>query len=144
MKTETLEQIMDHIHNYFIKEVHKGSFKVESETITLDFLQNGQYFKVVGSVFNDGVFQYPSEVMTDEEFDGEIWSLAVPRSLIDLANEIDSWISTYGASANSPYSSESFGGYSRTKGGGLDSHGNMTNSWQSIFASRLNQWRKIS
>ena len=140
-----LEQILDHIHNYFIKEVYKGEFEIVSNSITLPFLQNGQYFYISGSVFNDGVHRYPDSTLINEKFVGEISAMAVPPALISLSNEISDWVVKYGDIVNSPFSSESFGGYSYTKAQGQsDSSNNVSSSWQSAFKSRLNRWRKIS
>lgn len=140
-----LEQILDHIHNYFVKEVVSGKFTI-SEGIQLDFLQEGQYFKIVGSVLNDGIYMYPASDLIDEEFDGEIWAMAVPRAVIALASEIEDWNEKFGDSAVSPFQSESFGGYSYTKksGGSQSESGYDPSDWRSVFRSRLNNWRKIS
>lgn len=139
-----LEQVLDFIHNYFIKEIHEGSFKIESGSLTADFLLENQYFKIVGSIFNDGVHKYPASNLVDEEFKGEVCALAVPPAVIALAKEIEDYQKEYGAKLDSPYQSESFGGYSYSKASGTDSHGNDLTSWQSKFSSRLNHWRKIS
>lgn len=142
-----LQEILDYIHNYFIKEVYKGTFKIESGSLAVDFLQNGQYYKVVGSVFNDGVHKYldESDVLTDEEFQGEIWSMAVPKAILDLEADIQNWMTEYGPVINNPYQSESFGGYSYTKGSGSGKNNGSTQiSWQDKFGSRLNAYRKIS
>ena len=63
-----LEQILDFIHNYFVKEVYRGKFKISGNTLNVDFLQKGQYYRVIGSVFNDGIYKYSSDQLTDEEF----------------------------------------------------------------------------
>ena len=141
-----LQQILDYIHNYFIKEVYRGTFKIESGSLAVDFLQNGQYYKIVGSVFNDGVHKYldTADVLVDEEFQGEIWSMAVPKAILDLDLEIDTWVKEYGAIVDNPYQSESFGGYSYSKGSGSGKGGNAQISWQDKFGSRLNAYRKIS
>lgn len=141
-----LQEILDYIHNYFIKEVYRGTFKIESGSLTVDFLQNGQYFKIVGSVFNDGVHKYLDEqdVLNDETFDGEIWAMAVPKAIVDLEAEIADWIEEYGDTLNNPFQSESFGGYSYTKGSGSGKNGTTQISWQDKFGSRLNAYRKIS
>ena len=95
-------------------------------------LQNGQYFRVVGSVFNDGVYQYPATGLVDESFDGAIWTMAVPPAVIALSEEIDAWRAKYediDSPNMSPYNSESFGGYSYSKsGGGSSTDGSGT--WQ--------------
>lgn len=142
-----LGQILDHLHNYFVVKggVHTGTFTVADGSIDLDFLQPGQYFKIVGSVFNDGTHQYPATDLTAETFSGEIWAMAVPPAVIALAAEIGEWVGKYGDTMNSPFSSESFGGYSYSKAQGYaGAGGGMLSSWQSVFANRLNMWRKPS
>lgn len=140
-----LEQILDYIHNYFERNIERGKFTVTSGGIDVDFLQNGQYFKICGSVFNDGIHQYPTSDLVDEVFEGEVWAMAVPPAVIALSEEIQSWVSVNSSVIDSPYQSESFGGYSYTKGDGNNA-GKRTNSpsWAGVFGSRLNRWRKIS
>lgn len=141
-----LEQILDHIHNYFVKDVYRGEYEIAANTINLPFLVNGQYFKIVGSVLNDGLYEYPTNELQDEIFEGEIWALAIPRAIITLSEEVDDWIEKYGEQAASPYQSESFGGYSYSKksSGSQSSNRDDTFNWQDVFKSRLNHWRKIS
>lgn len=135
-----LEQILRHLNNYFIVKdgVHKGTFEVSSGTLDLDFLQNGQYFRIVGSVFNDGVYQYPASGLTNETFDGEIDAMAVPKAVIDLSTEVGAWCTNNPPSA---YVSEAFGGYSRTRAtsGGTGAPA----TWEDVFRTRLNAWRKL-
>lgn len=140
-----LEQILDFIHNYFVKEVYRGKFKISGNTLNVDFLQKGQYYRVIGSVFNDGIYKYSSDQLTDEEFTGEVWAMSVPPAVIALADEIEDWLKKYGDVMNSPFQSESFGGYSYNKGSG-GSGGSAIGSadWRSVFGSRLNRWRKIN
>ena len=141
-----LEQILDFIHNYFVKEVHCGVFKIEDGKLQVDFLQQNQYCKIVGSVFNDKVYKYNSGGLTDEEFEGQVWAMAIPPSLIALASEITAWNTKYGDAVSSPYQSESFGGYSYSKSSGQGKDGTTKSNydWRDVFASRLNHWRKIS
>jgi len=141
-----LEQILDYIHNYFIREVYRGTFVIENGSLSeVDFLLDGQYFKIRGSVLNDGVYQYPVHDLADEEFTGEIWAMSVPPAVVSLCSEIEGWMEKYGDVVNSPYASESFGGYSRTIARGSSNSNNGTVlTWQSAFAARLNAWRKIS
>lgn len=143
-----LEEILNHIHNFFVVKngVHRGSFVISSNTISLDFLQEGQYFRIKGSVFNDGIYQYPTTELHNEEFTGEIWAMAIPLSFIALVTEIEAWITKYGSVVDSPYSGESWKGYSYTKatGGSGDEAGSGTYGWQDAFKTKLNPWRKIS
>ena len=135
-----LDEILAEIRNYFVVKVHSGDFEVIGGKLSpLDFLQNGQYFRIVGSVMNDGVYRYPYSGLTDETFSGEIWALAVPPTLIALAADIEEY-EKKAKETISPYTSESFGGYSYTKA--TDSNGSPL-SWEKVFAKRLNKWRKI-
>lgn len=135
-----LDEILAEIRNYFVVKVHSGDFEVIGGRLSpLDFLQNGQYFRIVGSVMNDGVYRYPYSGLTDETFSGEIWALAVPPTLIALVAEIEEY-EKKAKETVSPYTSESFGGYSYTKA--TDSNGSPL-TWEKVFAKRLNKWRKI-
>ena len=132
-----LTELCKEIRNWFETDKVFNTFTIENHTIDLsDFVQDGQYFRIVGSVFNDGVYQYP-----DETFDGAIWPMAVPSAVVELESEIGEWVGKYGAVVSSPYVSESWMGYSYSKPSG-DANGNST-TWQNAFAKRLNQWRKI-
>lgn len=141
-----LERILSHIHNYFEKEIVRGNFKISSNSIDLPFLQEGQYFRIIGSVFNDGIHEYPASNLVDEEFRGEIWAMAVPPVVIALSLEIKDWVASNGTDGTaSPFTSESFGGYSYTRGSKNTSSGaNVPIDWTDVFRDRLNQWRKIS
>lgn len=141
-----LEQVLSYIHNYFIKEIHAGMYSIQDGRIELNFLQANQYFKIVGSVFNDGIYQYNELLeLNDEVFEGAIWALAIPPAVISICDEIAEWQQRYGEITDSPYSSESFGGYSYSKptDAGSSKGGSNTPSWRNVFGSRLNQWRKI-
>ena len=140
-----LEEIMDYIHNYFEQAICRGTFTISSSSLQdVDFLQEGQYFRILGSVFNDGIYQYPCNSLIDEQFTGEIWALAIPQRVVALAEEITAWNEKYSDTLNSPYQSESFGGYSYTKRAGNSSGGSDTLSWKTQFKSQLNHWRKIA
>lgn len=144
---KTLTEVCEYLNNYFWRTKRNGTFVISGGTIATDYLQNGQYFRIVGSVFNDGVHKYPATNLIDETFDGAIWSMAVPTTVIDLIPEIDSWIDKYGSvdsEAMSPFTSESFGNYSYSKSAGssADSSAGL-GGWQSAFASRLNKWRRL-
>lgn len=138
-----LEQVLMHLNNWFLVPcgIHEGTYTIEDGGITLPFLANGQYFRICGSVFNDGLHQYPASDLKAETFEGTVWALAVPQAVIDLAAEIEAWQEKNGDASASPYQAESFGGYSYSKATDSASGGAVT--WQSAFRSRLNAWRKI-
>lgn len=138
-----LEQVLTHLNNWFLVPggIHEGTYTIEDGGIALPFLANGQYFRICGSVFNDGLHQYPSGDLKTETFDGAVWALAVPQAVIDLATEIEAWQTKNGDASVSPYQSESFGGYSYSKA--TDSASGGTVTWKSAFRSRMNAWRKL-
>jgi len=141
-----LEQVLNFIHNFFVKEIYKGRFTILNGELQVDFLLPNQYCKIVGSVFNDKVHEYQSGGLTDETFDGQVWAMAVPPTLIALISEIDAWVDKYGETVATPYTSESFGGYSYTKanGTGKDGADKLVYGWRDVFSPQLNQWRKLS
>lgn len=136
-----LTELCGHLRNWFDRERYAGTFTVENGSIALPFLHEGQYFRIIGSTFNDGVHQYPAYGLTDETFDGAVWALAIPPSVLALDAEIEAWQAKNGDASTSPYSSESFGGYSYSRATDAATGGAVT--WQSAFRSRLNQWRKL-
>lgn len=98
-------------------------------------LVEGQHIRIIGSMFNDGVYKFPSEGLVDEDFNGTVWAMAVPPAFIDLVNRINEWESKNYKVLDSPYTSESFGGYSYTRQDG--------SSWEEHFKKELNRWRKM-
>lgn len=148
-------QVCAEVKNYFIRngnDIKKGEFTISGGVIDpSDFLIPGQYFRVVDSVLNDGVYQYTGEPITDlrdEVFTGQVWSMRVPGDFEELVSNINEWYNKYGTvnSANmSPYNSESYAGqYSYSKSGGGVSNGGPGSTWQAQFASRLAQYRRLS
>ena len=153
-----ISEICAELRNYFLRDyvnlehyIHYGSFVIaDGEMQSLPFLKVGQYYRIIGSTFNDGVHKYgatppsveDSETLTDEEFEGAIWEMFVPKEVVDLSAEIQDWISKNADTINSPYQSESFGGYSYTKA--VAGTGRVSTDWQSHFAAKLNRWRRLT
>ena len=140
-----VEQICAFVHNYFEDEYFFGDVVVSNGTLVgfSDRLKEGQYYRIKGSALNDGVYKYGTDELLDEEFSGCVISMNVPRAFADLAEEIEGWVSKYGDVMENPYTSESFGGYSYSKKTAGESNTDAA-SWQGVFRSRLNEWRKIS
>ena len=133
-----LESVLHYLHNWFLVAVYDDLYTIKDGSIELPFLQSGQYFRIVGSVLNDGVYNYPAENLKDEEFTGSIWALAVPPAVLSLVEEITAWQAKNGAYG--PYTSESFGGYSYTKA--TNSSG-VAVGCQDLFKPQLSPWRKL-
>lgn len=134
-----LEQLLTEINNWFLREIKPGEYTIdEGGGIALPFLKDGQYFRIVGSLYNDGLHQYPAEGLTPETFEGAIWALAVPPAVVSLADEIKTYQEKHGTP--SPYTSESFGGYSYSKA--TKANGTAA-GWREVYASQLNRWRRV-
>lgn len=141
-----LNELCMELKNYFDKAQPKifGEIIIRDSKIQnaefLRAIKPNQYFRIAGSVLNDGVYRYDEElVLEDETFKGSVWLMAVPKAVIELANDIEKWINDY-SNVNSPYQSESFGGYSYSKVSG--SNGGVV-TWQDAFSKRLNMYRRI-
>jgi len=141
----SINDFCEEVNNYFEQTRIFGKFEIINGNMDLNRygIQEGQYIRVVGSVFNDGVYQYPippENGLVDEKFDGAIWVMAVPSSVVTQIEEVNQWEAMNQSVLNSPYQSESFGGYSYTlktenAEGGLN--------WQTHFRRKLDRWRKV-
>ena len=150
-----LTEICQYLRNWFEREKLLGWFSVENGVLlasdgTALPLLSGQYYRIIGSYYNDGVHKAGDigDVLEDEPaFAGAVWLMAVPPDFLSLAKEIEDWQEKYGNVENpnmSPFASESFGGYSYTKAQGFaGSGGGMLTSWDTVFVNRLAPWRKI-
>lgn len=154
-----ITEICMDLHNFFPpvsqkanqSYIHRGHFIISGSSIApLDFIKPNQYFRIVGSDMNDAVWQNNAESLKDlidEEFDGEIWEMAVPRAFFDLCKEISEWREKYESIDGvnmSPFTSESYTGvYSYTKSS-TDSSGATSVTWKKQFANRLNAYRKLN
>ena len=140
-----LEMVLTHLKNWFVvpRGVHEGIYTIENGTLELPFLQNGQYYRICGSVFNDGLHKYgdESDKLQNETFSGTVWALAIPKSVVELSAKIEEWQNKNGAVAESPYSSESFGGYSYSIA--TDSQTGNRATWETVFRSQLNPYRQM-
>ena len=138
----TLTDLCGELNNYFDVLRIYGEFTITNNSIDLsDYnVHEGQYIRIVGSTFNDGVHPHPVYGLKDEKFRGAVWAMAVPSSVIAQITEINQWEAMNQSVLNSPYQSESFGGYSYTlktenAEGGLN--------WQTHFRRKLDRWRKV-
>lgn len=137
-----LTELCAEIRNYFLEPngIHTGEFTISGGKLApLDFIKDGQYIRIVGSTFNDGVYQYPAIDLTDEKFAGAVWALAIPPAVTALAAEIKEYNEKDGKP--SAYTSESFGNYSYTKA--TDASGAPL-TWEKAFAKRLNKYRRMN
>lgn len=156
-----LQQVCEYIHNYFIPKdngtprVQQGDYTISSGMISpIPALKEGQRFLIVGSDLNDGVYTYHAagikndddnavSGLVDETFSGSIALMAVPRAVLALVSEINTWAAKYGEATMTPYSSETVNGvYTYVKTTKSEEAGGGGYSWQDIFKARLDTWRK--
>ena len=141
-----LTEICEFLNNYFWTKKARGTFTISGGAIQLPWMKQGQYFRIIGSDLNEGVHQYPATELTDEEFDGEIWAMAVPNTVVALASEIKEWKAKYEKAtspAQSPFNSESFNNYSYSKSGSGSSGSGSNITWQDVYGGRLNKYRRL-
>lgn len=136
-----LAELCKEVNNYFTSDEDKifEKFIISGGSITPLDLLNGQYFRIIGSTLNDGIYQFPASDLVEEEFEGAVWAMKVPPAFIALADEIKAWVESDEAKPTA-LTSESFGGYSYSKA--TDATGKPL-TWQGVFAKKLNQWRKL-
>lgn len=153
-----LEQVLGHIHNWFVRDTIVASRCAITDGALPDSISSklldGQWYVISGSYLNDGLHQYHSTYpqgqtsdLEDETFTGTVALLAIPRPLLNIVSEIGEWVeSGAGKASEGPYASESFGGYSYTlkSDSGANSGAGGLTGWRLAFRDRLNQWRKMS
>ena len=145
-------EICAEIKNYFVREgdIHIGDWEVSGGTISPALDLPTDYFRIVGSRLNDGVHkvsELETKPLKNESFHGGIWIMSPTDDFLQLVEEIEAWQNKNGIVGSdnmSPFSSESFGGYSYSKAsGGSSSSGSSVPTWKSMYASRLNLYRRI-
>ena len=150
----SMDELCGFVRNYFLKDykdpakyIHADHYTISNGTIqALPFLVNGQWFRIKGSRLNDGVYQYPAtNKLKNEEFDGAIWEMYVPADFEALLTEINTWLTANADALNGPFQSESFGGYSYSRGYVSKGDGSVVApGWQLQFSTRLSRFRRLS
>lgn len=147
-----LTEFFQYLKNWFYGEQprYDGEFTIENGQLNIaEDITLGQYYRIFGSTLNDGVYLHDGkESLQSETFKGTVRLMAVPKDVCDLIGDINAWNTKYGgvdSEAMSPFASESFGGYSYSKGqvGNNNGVGSGSASWLSAFASRLSLWKKV-
>jgi hypothetical protein len=144
-----MTEVFQYLRNWFDRNQPKyyGQFKIEDGALVGDYkIATGQFYRIIGSALNDGVYKYGSDELNDETFEGALWLMAVPSDVRKLINEINAWQEKYGnvdSENMSPFQSESFGGYSYSKASGSSASASSVPTWQSVFADRLGRYKKL-
>lgn len=149
-----LTEICEYLHNFFCEDSDRiiGTITVRDGSISVPcgvLPKDGQYIRIIGSVFNDGVWKYGEAEFVEETFDGAVWYMRIPPALLKLVSKIEDWNDKYGSvdsAALSPFNSETFAGYSYSKysgDGGQNGATSNARTWKTMFSSELSPWRKI-
>lgn len=149
MNVMLLESVLEHIHNWFVRdsrvfsgvEVSGGALPDEVS----EYVSSADFYRVEGSYRNDGLHKLGEDELADEEVSRmKVSLLAIPKALLLLVDEIEEWEKNYGEVAKGPYFSEQFGGY-RYQIRGFSSYGvagSPLAGWRLAFANQLNPYRK--
>lgn len=163
----TLEEVLSHLHNWFEKdsavltvsgcevaipdqEPNQGGEGDEPPAVLPDELSGrlseGQWYRIEGSWLNDGLHCHPASDLKPETFDGTVTLMRIPRPLLRVAEDIAAWKEKNASALDSPYASESFGGYTYTLKGGLSPQNGSQglSGWYLAFRDRLNPFRKLA
>lgn len=146
-----IDEICGEIRNYFVYKDDKvfGDFQVVNGALVPSVNIPSDYIRIVGSRKNNGVHKVSEMTLKDEPtFHGAIWFMNPPDEFLAIVEEIKAWQAKHGdidSPAMSPFNSESFGGYSYSKGyPSVGSAGSASGAdWRSVYASRLKQYRRI-
>lgn len=145
-----LTEICAYLRNWFDRDSSGNRLPSWTEQITIsggelagfsDRLLPGQYFRILDSVMNNGVWQYGTDFLADETFNGTVQSMAVPQEIIDAKERWEQYRKQYGEVLDSPFSSENYFGYSWSKDSSATNA--SQNGMPSSVEAALAPWRKI-
>ena len=139
-----MEKVMRACNNAFEVGYWEGVVTVDAtnKTISVDGSSVkgvNDYVFIADSLYNNGLFkpEDPASAYTDETFTGKVWLLAPPKDFIRLCDEISTWTEKNPAGG---YVSESFGGYSYSRG--AKSNGAAV-SWEDVFSDAITPYRRM-
>ena len=134
-----LEQILAYLHDDFVRQtLPEQEWTIADGTMEIPDALPGQYVRIIGSILNDGVYQYPLTGLIDETFTGTVRLLKIEKAVLEMVPEIEAWCKKNQPTA---YTSESFGGYSYSKA--TNANGAAAD-WQNVFGARLAPYRKMA
>lgn len=148
----TMLELCMECRNFHKPDILPGEYTISGGVLApIPGVPDGAWVRIVGSLYNDGCYQFPGSGLTDETFDGAVWLMHVSPDFVALYNDINAWeaeskqaIADATAEVLSgPYSSESFAGYTYTK---KTSIGDIPTTWKDSrlgFSARLDRWRKV-
>lgn len=166
-----IEALCAETHNYHETDKVIGDFTIESGNIELPFLCENQFFRIVGSKFNDGVYIYSQDAFTirsstwEEVLNGNLdwetlkdkkWGDLVERDLVDETFHGAIWPMNMPraflelSKEISKYNESEVAKPTANTSESINGHYSYTrssadaNQWQNVFRSKLNRWRKVA
>lgn len=166
----TIEALCAEVNNYHETDRIRGKFTIDSGSITLPFLCENQFFRILGSKWNDGVYIYSEysfiirsstweEVMKGNLDWGELrkykWGELVEHDLVDEVFDGEIWpmrmprafldlskkIAEYNESDAAKISP-----FTSENISGYYSYTKASatdNSWENVFKDSLKRWRRL-
>lgn len=136
----TVADVMRQCRNFFETGWADGTFDISGNA--LPEFEDG-FIYISGSRYHDGVWYVSGGYLTgrdvggipDESFTGRVWVLSPPLDFLDTVKAIQEYDEKNPVGA---YQSESFGGYSYTRGGNGNGGG-----WRETFADALTPYRRM-
>lgn len=136
------------LHNFFTDKNHifYNIYTIPDNILNNNFINKGQYFRITGSCFNNGVYCNISEDLKrlkNETFKGSIWVMDVPPDFISLCEEVERFNAKIAELSGNfrGYSAESWGGYSYNLPTSAPSY---MHDWQYKIKQAMNAYRKIN
>ncbi|MCM1315132.1 MAG: hypothetical protein NC205_01005 [Prevotella sp.] len=136
------------LHNFFTDKNHifYNTYTIHDNIINVDFINNGQYFRITGSSLNNGVYcNDPDDLkrLKNETFTGAVWVMDVPPDFVRLCDEVERFNAKIAELSGNfqGYASESWGGYSYTL---PTSAPTFMQEWQHRIKQGMNCYRKIN
>lgn len=144
---QILTAICGELNNWFYSPTERGCvgyFTISNGMLPLTDrirVKEGQCVRIKGSTFNEGIHVYPVYDLQDETFYGAVTPLDIPPEVMRVAVALQESEAESGFASTSPYTSESFGGYSYTRA--TDSSGVPLDALRLAVNQRLEKWRKM-
>ena len=139
----SLYELLVYLRNFFpgLHWQFTGA-EITANRIVIPGPETRDYYLIEGSRRNNGIHVYGDADLRNETYTGIVTEICVPPEVLAILEEINTWQEKNAEAVQSPYQSESFGGYSYTKASSSSASGEST-SWKTVFAPRLRIWRKI-
>ena len=137
--TDTVAAVMRHVNNFFLREAVEGVFSVSGDGV-LSPAVDAPFIAVTGSTWHDGLYDSASDMKTghEETFEGTVWALSPRAKFLALCKEIEAYVAKNPTGA--PVS-ESFGGYSYSRGTSGQGGGAIT--WREAFSDALRPYKRM-